>query len=232
MPSHLVIRRESYVAGTRDRPEVGIFTQTHQTRHPVPWGRIATGEDVWMKWSGGPVVARARVQGFRQVEECTAEKLRPMAAGFKLHDLADYWSSLPPVFSAVVVYLEKERWLDSAFMPRARTRGESWVVLDRTDLLEGWLQPCDPADRPKEKPPAGGKRRGTRTVGPGLRFEVLRRDGFACTYCGRRPPEVVLVIDHAKPWSGGGPTVLANLRSACVDCNAGKGARRLEAKGE
>src|SRR5262245_58097474 len=37
MRQHVVIRRESYVAGTRDRPEVGIFTQTHTTRPPVPW---------------------------------------------------------------------------------------------------------------------------------------------------------------------------------------------------
>jgi hypothetical protein len=73
---HLVIRREDYVAGTRERPEVGIFAQTHSARPPVPWGRIGAGEKVWMKWSGGPVVAVATVTGFRQLERCTPEALR------------------------------------------------------------------------------------------------------------------------------------------------------------
>ena len=45
MRQHLVIRREAYVAGTRERPEVGIFTQTHRRRPPVPWSRIGVGED-------------------------------------------------------------------------------------------------------------------------------------------------------------------------------------------
>ena len=73
---HIVIRQEQYVAGIRQKPEVGVFTQTRAGRRPVPWGRVAPGETVWMKWSGGPIVARAKVQGFRQIEDCTAEQLR------------------------------------------------------------------------------------------------------------------------------------------------------------
>ena len=42
MLQHVVIRQESYVAGTRERPEVGIFTQTHSSRPPVPWGALAS----------------------------------------------------------------------------------------------------------------------------------------------------------------------------------------------
>ena len=59
---HVVIRQESYVAGTRERPEVGIFTQTHASRPPVPWGKRGVGDLVWMKWSAGPIVAQAHVQ--------------------------------------------------------------------------------------------------------------------------------------------------------------------------
>ena len=72
--------------------------------------------------------------------------------------------------------------------------------------------------------------RGPRLVSSSLRFEVLQRDGFRCTYCGRRSPEVVLHIDHVHPWSKGGPTTLDNLRTACADCNLGKGARLLTAE--
>jgi hypothetical protein len=61
------------------------------------------------------------------------------------------------------------------------------------------------------------------TISKALRFEVLRRDGFACTYCGRKPPEVELHVDHVIPATLGGPETPENLRTACVDCNAGKG---------
>lgn len=55
-----------------------------------------------------------------------------------------------------------------------------------------------------------------------LRYEVLRRDGFACTYCGCKAPDVELTIDHVLPVSLGGSDDASNLTAACVDCNAGK----------
>ncbi len=58
-----------------------------------------------------------------------------------------------------------------------------------------------------------------------VRFELLKRDGFACVYCGRSHPDVVLCLDHKVPFSKGGLTIPGNLVTACVDCNAGKGAR-------
>lgn len=59
-------------------------------------------------------------------------------------------------------------------------------------------------------------------IGRRLRFRVLERDGFACHYCGRRPPEVELVIDHVDPVVLGGASDEDNLVAACRDCNAGK----------
>lgn len=55
------------------------------------------------------------------------------------------------------------------------------------------------------------------------RFEILKRDGFKCRYCGRTPPEVTLEIDHLKPVAGGGCNCQTNLVTACFDCNRGKG---------
>lgn len=60
-----------------------------------------------------------------------------------------------------------------------------------------------------------------------LRFSVLERDNFACQYCGRRAPDVVLEIDHVTPKSQGGKDKLDNLVTACFDCNRGKRARIL-----
>lgn len=55
-----------------------------------------------------------------------------------------------------------------------------------------------------------------------IRFEVFKRDGFTCQYCGKHPPEVTLEIDHIKPKSKEGRDDINNLVTACFDCNRGK----------
>lgn len=55
-----------------------------------------------------------------------------------------------------------------------------------------------------------------------MRFEVFKRDGFTCQYCGRKPPQVTLEPDHVLAVSDGGPDVMENLVTACFDCNRGK----------
>ena len=55
-----------------------------------------------------------------------------------------------------------------------------------------------------------------------LRFEVLRRDGYTCRYCGARAPDATLTVDHVVPVTLGGDDDARNLVTACVDCNAGK----------
>lgn len=62
-----------------------------------------------------------------------------------------------------------------------------------------------------------------------LRFDIFRRDNFTCQYCGRRPPDVVLEVDHITPLSQGGDDDPSNLVTSCYDCNRGKGAKVLEA---
>jgi hypothetical protein len=58
-----------------------------------------------------------------------------------------------------------------------------------------------------------------------LRFEVFARDAFTCQYCGARPPDVVLELDHIHPRSKGGGDDLTNLITSCFDCNRGKRAK-------
>ena len=226
---HVVIRQESYVAGTRERPEVGIFTQTHASRPPVPWGKLGVGDLVYMKWSGGPIVAQARVQRFMEIESCSAERLRQQTFGYRLYELDDYWAAVTRKghFFAVAVYLNHERWLDELITSQARSRGESWIVLTTPELEARWLgtRPAPPVVEAPAPPPR--RRQTRRTITPALRFEVFRRDSFTCQYCGRRAPKVILHVDHIVPVVAGGTNDLANLRTACSVCNEGKGARRL-----
>lgn len=59
------------------------------------------------------------------------------------------------------------------------------------------------------------------------RFEVFKRDGFCCQYCGAHPPGVLLEVDHIVPVAAGGKNDIDNLVTSCQDCNRGKGARDL-----
>ena len=59
-------------------------------------------------------------------------------------------------------------------------------------------------------------------IGKSLRFEVFARDGYTCQYCGARPPDVVLELDHIHPRAKGGSDEITNLITACFDCNRGK----------
>lgn len=59
------------------------------------------------------------------------------------------------------------------------------------------------------------------------RFEVFKRDGFECQYCGAHPPAVVLHVDHIHPVAKGGKNDMDNLVTACEACNQGKSDREL-----
>lgn len=71
-----------------------------------------------------------------------------------------------------------------------------------------------------------------KTITAKLRFEVFKRDSFTCQYCGRMAPEVLLEVDHINPVSAGGDNDIMNLTTSCLDCNRGKGKRKLSENDE
>ena len=63
----------------------------------------------------------------------------------------------------------------------------------------------------------------------GLRYFVLKRDGFSCRACGASPVHtngVFLEVDHVRSIEQWGRTEADNLQCLCRDCNRGKGARK------
>jgi hypothetical protein len=64
-------------------------------------------------------------------------------------------------------------------------------------------------------------------IGQRLRFKIFVRDRCTCRYCGRQPPDAVLVIDHFLAVANGGTNDPSNLFTSCEDCNSGKGAMRI-----
>ena len=69
----------------------------------------------------------------------------------------------------------------------------------------------------------GARKRTPRNINWRLRALVLMRDGARCRLCGVTPQDgVKLHVDHIKPWSKGGETILENLQVLCEICNIGK----------
>ena len=68
---------------------------------------------------------------------------------------------------------------------------------------------------------------GVMSLSKKTRFEVFKRGLFTCQYCGRRPPDVVLEVDHIIAKANGGSDEMDNLTTSCFDCNRGKSARAL-----
>lgn len=69
------------------------------------------------------------------------------------------------------------------------------------------------------------KHRTKREVNWRMRFKVMQRDNFKCKFCGRSPAknsEIELHVDHIKPYSKGGESILDNLQTLCSRCNIGK----------
>lgn len=87
------------------------------------------------------------------------------------------------------------------------------------------------------RPPAAAIHRGgsrvngmatkRKAISKRTRFEVFKRDGFKCQYCGAMSPNVLLQIDHIQPVSKDGSDDILNYLTACKDCNAGKSDKTL-----
>lgn len=67
-----------------------------------------------------------------------------------------------------------------------------------------------------------------KSISKKTRFEVFKRDGFKCQYCGAMAPDVLLEVDHIEPVSKGGGNDVLNYVTACKGCNAGKSDRTLD----
>lgn len=56
-----------------------------------------------------------------------------------------------------------------------------------------------------------------------MRLQILERDSFQCRHCATPVTNQTANIDHIIPWKVGGPTMAANLVTACWQCNKKKG---------
>lgn len=64
-------------------------------------------------------------------------------------------------------------------------------------------------------------RKSERQIDQNVTWSVFRRDNYICRYCGKN--DVPLTVDHLILHHEGGPSVEANLLSACRKCNKIRG---------
>lgn len=60
---------------------------------------------------------------------------------------------------------------------------------------------------------------------PFSRRNIYLRDEWTCQYCGQRPAQRQLTLDHVMPRSRGGATSWTNVVTACRGCNSVKASR-------
>lgn len=93
--------------------------------------------------------------------------------------------------------------------------------------LEYLLEKMDSSDR-KGKDKITDIVLGNKPFGNSVRFNILRRDGFKCVYCGAKAFNgAELQVDHIFPVSLGGSNSESNLITSCKECNQGKKAKLL-----
>lgn len=78
---------------------------------------------------------------------------------------------------------------------------------------------------------ATGGRVRRKSISDRTRFEVFKRDGFRCRYCGATADTAALHVDHGVPLVAGGADEFANYVTACHLCNSGKGPISLHTPG-
>lgn len=214
---HIVIRRPEFVAGTKKKPEVKVFVQSHKKHMPIKLSKLKPNQVIWMKWVGGPIVAKAKILSWHSghIINGNINEVRKLTIGTNLFGLDYYWHQLMKkgTFFYVVVRMSDEKWLEELIYPKVKSYGANWVYIDSEKKKRDWLS---------NKVPPPMKSSKSRSIPIGLRFELLRRDNFTCVYCGRSAPEVVLQIDHVIPWSQVKEHNIDNLVTSCRDCNLGK----------
>jgi len=96
---------------------------------------------------------------------------------------------------------------------------EDWkAFLRQTDLVEF---EADVVDRETGKLKRAIIRKSNRQISKIVSWNVFRRDGYCCRYCGK--DDVPLTVDHLVTWESGGPHIEENLVAACSKCNNARG---------
>lgn len=141
--------------------------------------------------------------------------------GHELTLIGGVWGCGPDDEGYVLLFPEYQG--DPSVMLNVEMTRENWdALLRQSDLME-----TEVLTKAKD-----GKlykaviRKSSRQISQQVSWNVFRRDGYACRYCGK--DDVPLTVDHLVLWEKGGPSIEANLLSACKKCNKTRGNTEYE----
>ncbi len=63
------------------------------------------------------------------------------------------------------------------------------------------------------------------------RYNIYKRDGSKCQYCGTKCKNNIRTLDHVHPKSKGGKSTWENVVTSCKYCNGKKGSQTLDTLG-
>jgi len=126
------------------------------------------------------------------------------------------------------IYADEVRDLDIlCFFPGEAAEHASEILEMDTDEWNKFLRQSDVMETEVLARAKDGKvckailRKSARQIGQDVSWQVFKRDGYACRYCGR--DDVPLTVDHLVLWEEGGPSTPENLVAACRKCNKKRG---------
>ena len=123
----------------------------------------------------------------------------------------------------IVTIIKLSRGFRRYFVLQSKTNAQIKVFFE--DIVEDSILPTDFIKEPDVSPERAPEKikQGRSPLPPKLRTAVFKRDKFVCQYCGACGPDVELEVDHIIPVSRGGTDDMKNLKTACFNCNRGKG---------
>lgn len=138
---HVHIRAPEHLAGTFERPSLGIGVETRDRPGPAFKQGVFSEDTVWIQLRGGLIVARARVKLAWRGEYSRIEEVRRRGPGGPVPE--SFWAGRPRAGYAVVATLEQERWVEP-YWGGPRTYAYEWIVLENEAKRRSWLDPKDP----------------------------------------------------------------------------------------
>lgn len=141
------------------------------------------------------------------------EELPLLEVGHSIQIAGSVWAGPDKMY---VMLLPDEK-LDKPLATMEPTQEQWQQFLRQSDLLETEIM-AKASDGTIAKAII---RKSSRQIDQGVSWRVYKRDEYACRYCGK--DDVPLTVDHLVLWEDGGPSVEANLVSACRKCNKARG---------